>query len=1012
MASMRRLSILILTTALFVALLGLGSGVGIHTAYAADNHSHSATQFSAKYTNLPASFVANVGQTDPSVRFQVRTGHSTLFFGTDSVSMALSSPNLRSQSALPFDSSASAQVVIRLNFVGANPNALLDGLGQLPSFANFFVGSDPSHWHANVPTYVGVIYHSLYPGVDLTYTNGVGALKGTYTLSTGVDPSVIHWRYAGASDLRVDPTNGDLLIDAANGVGLTEKMPVAWQTRDGQRVPVAIGYQVRLDGTVGFALAASNYDRSLPLTIDPSLDYATYLGGNSDDLGYGIAVDSSGNVYVTGYTLSTTFPTTSGALQTVFGGGNTYGDVFISKLNATGTALIYSTYLGGSGNDKGRSLALDANGNVYVTGQTDGGFPIIPGAAQATFGGGICPGNVPCYDAFVTELNATGNTLLYSTYLGGMGDDIAYQVALDRSENVYVVGQTTGSFPTTLNAYQTTYSGNYDAFVSKLNPSVSGTASLVYSTYLGGPNLDIGRAIAVDQAGNAYVAGYTTGGYPTTPGAYQQTFGGVYDAFVTKLNSNGTAPIYSSYIGGTGNDNAYGIAVDANNNAYVVGNTDGAFPVTVGAYQTSYGGGPSDTFISKMNAAGTNLVYSTYLGGNGQDGIFNGISVDASGDVFLTGATTSTNFPVTSNAAQPSFSGGGTYGDGFVTKLSASGTNLIYSTYLGGSNEDSGHGIATDGNSNAYITGWTNSGNFPITPGALQNIYGGGNYDAFVSELTMTTGRIDTIGIFRSGTFYLRLHNSTGFADRTVAFNPASQPYPLVGDWTGAGIDTVGVFNQSNGLFSLCTSNSTANCANSANVINFVLGNPADQPMGGRWQASATHFGGGIFRPSNGLIYLKNNLTTGFADYTMVLGIPGDVGLAGDWDGDGLDSPGVYRPSATTFYLSNSVCNCAVFGDFQILYGNPGDTPVMGDWTGQGHDGVGLFRQSNGFTYLKNQLVTGYADIPFVFGIAGDVPIAGHWQLTYPPKPNPGSVLVPPTSLPGGTGAPPSGLGD
>jgi hypothetical protein len=254
---------------------------------------------------------------------------------------------------------------------------------------------------------------------------------------------------------------------------------------------------------------------------------------------------------------------------------------------------------------------------------------------------------------------------------------------------------------------------------------------------------------------------------------------------------------------------------------------------------------------------------------------------------------------------------------------------------------------------------------------------------------TASSGHIDTIGIYRNGTFNLRLHNSTGYADLSPAFNPGggSAAYPVVGDWAGIGYDTIGVSNRNNGLFSLCNANDTATCANASNVTQLVLGNANDMPLSGRWTINATHVGVGVFRPSNGLIYLKTQLATGYADDTMVLGIPGDVGLAGDWNGKGFDSPGVYRPSNITFYLSNQVCNCSVYGNYAIQYGVGGDAPVVGDWIAQGHDGVGLFRQSNGYTYLRNTLTTGYADITFVYGIAGDIPVAGHWQLTYPPGP-------------------------
>ncbi len=268
--------------------------------------------------------------------------------------------------------------------------------------------------------------------------------------------------------------------------------------------------------------------------------------------------------------------------------------------------------------------------------------------------------------------------------------------------------------------------------------------------------------------------------------------------------------------------------------------------------------------------------------------------------------------------------------------------------------------------------------------------------------------RIDSIGVFRTGTFYLRLHNSTGYADISVAFTGSGKPYPVVGDWTGGGFDTVGVFNQNNGQFSLRNSNTPGTPDEQ-----FVFGNPNDIPLSGLWTSGFTHFGVGVFRPSNGLIYLKNNLTTGIADYTMVLGIPGDVGLAGDWNGDGLDSPGVYRTSTQRFYLADQVCNCSPTANYTLQYGVSGNSPIIGDWVGQGHDGVGLFRQSNGFTYLRNSLTTGYADITFTYGIAGDIPVAGHWQLTYPPRLNPGSVLVPPTLAPLPTAkASQGGLGD
>ncbi len=1005
---------------------------------------------SYEYGALPLSFIANAGQVDSSARFQVRGSGGTLSFASDSVTLDLpvatsgakpptaAHSNPRGLSAITARSSA--QVALRLSFDGANTNAAIVGADQLPGIANFFIGNDPSQWHTNVPTYAGVVYHNLYPGVDLSYAGHAGLLKGTYTLAAGTDLSHIRWHYVGADGVSLDTITGNLIISAPDGVTLTEQAPVAWQTRAGLQIPVKVGYQVNGDDSVQFVPAA--YDGVLPLTIDPGLVYSTYLGGTGHDYGNGIAVDSAGNAYITGQT-SGSFPVIPGAYQTSYGGsGSNYGDAFVSKVNSTGSALVYSTYLGGSNDDYGYGIAVDGSGNAYITGETASwmNFPITSGAYQLSMNGFNA--------AFVSELNSTGSALVYSTFLGGSVIDYGTGIAVDASGNSYVTGYASSTdFPTTPGAYQTTYHSNgwpnYNAFVSKLNPSANGAASLVYSTYLGGSGSDRGIGIAVDGSGNAYVTGTTSStDFPTTPSAYQTISGG---GFVSKLNpsaSGAASLVYSTYLGGSGSY-TIAIAVDGSGNAYITGDTYGSIPITPGAYQTTFGGGfgNADAFVSKLNpsaSGGASLVYSTYLGGSGDDH-GKGIAVDGSGNAYVTGYTYG-SFPTTPGAFQTTFGGGQ---DAFVSKLNVSGSGLVYSTYLGGSAYEFGFGVAVDGGGNAYVTGETD-GSFPTTTGAFQTTFGGGccgNYDAFVSKLDLITvpptptptstptntpaststptatptstptntpvpAHIDSIGVYRSGTFLLRLHNSTGYADISVAFTISGKPYPVVGDWTGGGFDTVGVFNQNNGQFSLRNSNTPGTPDEQ-----FTLGNPNDTPLSGKWLVSATHAGVGVFRPSNGLIYLKNNLTTGYADDTMVLGIPGDVGLAGDWTGKGFDSPGVYRPSNSNFYLSNKVCNCSVYADIALTYGVSGDAPVVGDWIGQGHDGVGLFRQSNGYTYLRDALTTGYADITFTYGIAGDVPVAGHWQAIYPPRP--ADVLVPPTAAPiPTTAAPTGGLGD
>jgi hypothetical protein len=404
--------------------------------------------------------------------------------------------------------------------------------------------------------------------------------------------------------------------------------------------------------------------------IDP-LVYSTYIGGSSEEVGHGIAVDGSGNAYVTGVTGSTNYPVTPGAFQRTNGGG---ADVFVTKLNATGTALVYSTYIGGSGNDEGYAIAVDGSGNAYVTGVTDSpNYDVTPGAFQTTNGGNG--------DVFVTKLNATGTALVYSTYIGGSNNDEGTAIAVDGSGNAYVTGATLSTdYDVTPGAFQTTnqsVSGWQDVFVTKLN--ATGTA-LVYSTYIGGYWDDYGLGIAVDGSGNAYVTGLTTSpDYDVTPGAFQTRKEGGDEVFVTKLNATGTALVYSTYIGGSSDEVGFAIAVDGSGNAYVTGFTGSTdYDVTPGAFQTRHGGGLWDVFVTKLNATGTALVYSTYIGGSSDEWGY-AIAVDGSGNAYVTGYTNSTDYDVTPGAFQTRKEG---WKDVFVTKVchpitltSAPGTN-------------------------------------------------------------------------------------------------------------------------------------------------------------------------------------------------------------------------------------------------------------------------------------------------------------------------------------------------
>ena len=630
------------------------------------------------FGKLPLRFEANPGQTDEQVKFLARgTGHTLFLTPTEAV-MVFTKREQTAKSRLqgarlrPEEAVHVTRTVLRMTFVGANPEPRVVGAEELPDKANYFIGNDPAKWRTNVPTYARVQYTDVYPGIDLIYYGSQRRLEYDFVVRPGADPRTIALGFQGADKLEVDP-QGDLVLHTGAGE-IRQRKPVIYQEIGGVRREIAGGYVLKGESRVGFHVAV--YDTSRPLVIDPALVYSTYLGGSADDAGVGIAVDAAGNAYVTGSTASANFPTTAGAFQTTLGGGGVGFDAFVTKLNSTGSALLYSTYLGGSNNDdSGVGIAVDGAGNAYVTGSafsTD--FPTTPGAFQSSFGG--------VRDAFVTKLNPTGSTLVYSTYLGGTGDDGGVSIAVDTAGSAYVSGFAQAGFPTTTAAFQPGFGGGpYDAFVTKLGSTGS---ALVYSTYLGGSGDDeVFGGLAVDASGNAYVTGFTTSAnFPTTPGAFQTTFGGAGplgfgDAFVTKLNSTGSMPVFSTYLGGSGDDFGAGIAVDGNGNAYIAGSTASTnFPTTPGAFQTTFGGsgplGLGDAFVTKLNPTGSALIYSTYLGGSGDD-FASRIAVDVlpNPSAYVTGNTASTNFPTTAGAFQTTLGGVGPFGagDAFVAKI-------------------------------------------------------------------------------------------------------------------------------------------------------------------------------------------------------------------------------------------------------------------------------------------------------------------------------------------------------
>lgn len=728
-------------------LLLLGAAILMWRAFggeAAKTRPSERHKAAAQFGKLPMHFEANAGQTDAEVKFIARGQGYALF--------------LTAREAVFTLARNGEHAALRMQLADANPEPSVSGLEELAGKVNYLLGNDPSAWRTNVTTYNAVRCAQVYPGIDLVYHGNARQLEYDFAIAPGADPGRIALSFSGSQQLEVDPASGDLLIHVGGGV-LRQHAPLAYQVAQNNKTRIESRYAMRANGNVGFDLG--RYDRSQALVIDPTLSYSTYIGGsgtNNGDLANAIAVDASGSAYITGSTTSFDFPVTAGALQTSFIDDGRIGKAvaFVSKVNPTGTALVYSTYLGPSAPcsvsspgcySSGNAIAVDGSGNAFVAGGTNSSsFPTTPGAAQSSYHGT----DQQVSNAFISKLNAAGSALIYSTYLGGTGSaycagncvvsgESPSGIAIDASGNAYVAGTTySRDFPTTSGAYQTasridpSASGNsfpYTGFITKLNST--GTA-FIYSTYLGGTTRSSLTGLALDSANNVYVTGGTSifdTDFPTTPGAFQSARNGFPLAYISKLSADGSALVYSTLLGGSyGGNSGSDIAVDAAGQAFVTGATYAtSFPTTPGAFRTSYcygALGDADVFVTKMNTSGTGLIYSTLICSDETVAISNtsdeqafGIAIDPAGNAYITGLTTSPHFPTTPDGLQQTLAA---HSDMFLTKLNATGSALIYSTFLGGSDFDSASRIALDAVGNPYIVGTSPSRDFPVTPGAYQ----------------------------------------------------------------------------------------------------------------------------------------------------------------------------------------------------------------------------------------------------------------------------------------------------
>src|SRR5208337_2795463 len=637
------------------------------------------------YRALPMSFEMNQGQTDRTIRFLARGQGYAIFLKPSEALLALQpagqETRVPEKAGMP---PRPAYRALKMRIEGANPSAPATGLHRLPGISNYFIGNDPSRWRTHIPTYEKVQFENVRPGINLVYYGNQRQLEYDFVLSPGAKPESLRLSFEG-SDATVDE-QGNLVFTSTDGK-ITFRRPVAYQCYKpdlGRKHFLAASYVLKGHNSVGFLVPG--YDPREQLIIDPVLYYSTYLGGGGGDTGNAVALDILNDAFVTGSTASTNFPTSATSpstppYQKTYGGDT---DAFVTMVRSDGQALIYSTYLGGNNFDVGNGIAVDSSGDAYVVGSTSSAdFPISSSSVfQPTFGGNT--------DAFVAKLDPSGSHLLYSSYLGGSNVDYGQGIAVDQYGNAYVTGSTQSTDFPTANPIQSGNDGNGDAFVAKVNTQAT---DLVYSTYLGGSSADVGTGIAVDLGGSAYVVGYTYSTNFPTYNAYQAQNGGSVDAFITKLSSDGSTFVFSTYLGGTGDDRGWAIAVDGQLNVYVAGSTlTPCTPATTTPPTTMCS--PTETFPTTA-------------------GVFQ-------------------NFNTSQSPG---------YADVFVTKLNFPGSALVYSTLLGGALTDSPAGIAVDTSGDAYVTGYTQSNNFP-TANAVQASYTGGacgqNHpcpDAFITEV-------------------------------------------------------------------------------------------------------------------------------------------------------------------------------------------------------------------------------------------------------------------------------------
>lgn len=931
------------TISLFT-LLSLWSGLFASLPVRAEkleNNQTQTNQIEKTFGKTPLLFEENKGQTASEVKYFARANGYQLFL-------------TQTETVFSFKNADE----IKLSFVGGNKNAELKGENKAVTISNYFSGQDKSKWLTAIPNFAEVWQKEIYRGIDAKFYGVENKqLEYDFIVSPNADTNRIKLNFSGAKNISIDD-QGNLVLKTENAE-LVQNKPIAYQIIEGKKCEVEVSYKLS-EKQISFELG--EYDKSQTLTIDPALSYLSYIGGNEDEgvddvevdsqgnayitggttsldfhnkirasgdgegifvgkldangqnflyltilessgedgnFGTSIALDAQGNAYVTGETVGRDYPTTAGSFQPnkTFCNGiaclyNT--EVILTKLDTSGN-IFYSTYLGGSKGEFGNDIAVDSQNRAYIVGNTESGlsFP-----KKNEFQGTGVFGNFK--DAFLTVFTSDGSDIVYSTGLGGNSEEEGNGIAIDSAGNAYITGFTksNGNFAVK-NAFQSVNNGGEDAFVAKFNPSLSGNASLIYSTFLGGTGTDRGQAIAVNSIGQAVITGVTGSSSFPLQNAFRST-NQINEAFVTVLSSNGASLLNSSFLGGSGEEQGFDVKLGVNGLIYVVGTTNSNnFPMAMPFQSTRRG--LKDIFITKLRF-GSGILSSSYLGGNDDD--FDTRFFVKGNSIFVVGETKSTNLSTTTGVIKPNF-GGNT--DGFIakildTKIESIGVFRPSTTF-----------VLTQSTTNIVAQNATFTAGLSGAKGISGDFDGDG---------------IDTIGSFTNGIWKIRNANfpSLNFSNAilTTQFGVAGD-LPVIGDWNGDGIDTIGVYRPSTQQFFLSNS-----FANPQVDITIQFGVAEDLPIAGDWNGDGIDTIA-VYRPSVGQTFFTNqNVLNPSLDFTAFLGVAEDLPIAGDWNGDGKDSLGLFRPSLAAFFLSDDNINLRP----TVVFGQTGDQPIAGDWDG------------------------------------------------------------------------------